>query len=95
MPAEFDTRAAHHLVLDMPVLDKTSRDSDLTSCGCLGRAAAGAAGREQEPVDEDALAVVVGVVRQKPMVGVLLLAQTVARAATGRGAPVGKRQTRR
>jgi len=52
----------------------------------LRRTAAGAAAREQEPVDKDAFTVVLRVVREQAVVGVLLLAETVAAAATRLGA---------
>ena len=55
--------------------------------GQLRRTAAGAAAREQEPVDKDAFTVVLRVVREQAVVGVLLLAETVAAAATRLGAP--------
>lgn len=46
-----------------------------------GCAAADAARREQEPIHEDALAVVVGIVGEQPVPLVLLLAAAVAAAA--------------
>ena len=45
--------------------------------------AAYAAGRIQEPINVDSLAVVVGIVRQKPVIGVLLLADAVSRTIAG------------